>query len=146
MTAPQRVVLDTNVVVSALVFGGGAAGQIRHVWRQGLCVPLVSRATVEELIRVLGYPKFRLSAEEQHELLADYLPYAHAAVIPQPPPNVPPCRDADDLKFLELAIAGRARALVTGDADLLAVTGLARIDVVTPAQWLARMIGNAAPM
>ena len=78
-------------------------------------------------MRVLAYPKFRLSNEEQHELLADYLPYTATVRIPQPPPKVPPCRDADDLKFLELAVAGRARALVTGDADLLAVSGQASI-------------------
>ena len=88
---------------------------------------------------MLAYPKFRLSNEEQHELLADYLPYTAAVRIPQPPPKVPPCRDADDLKFLELAVAGRARALVTGDADLLAVSGPLRFEIAAPAQWLVQI-------
>jgi putative PIN family toxin of toxin-antitoxin system len=143
MTAPPRVVLDTNVVLSALVFGGGVAGRVRHVWQQSLCTPLVSRATVQELMRVLAYPKFRLSNEEQHELLADYLPYTATVRVPQPPPKVPPCRDADDLKFLELAVAGRARALVTGDADLLAVSGPLRFEIAAPAQWLAQIESSA---
>lgn len=86
MSAALRVVLDTNVVLSALVFRGGAAGQVRLAWQQGLLLPLVSSATVQELVRVLAYPKFRLSPAVQDELLADYLPYTEAVRIPQPPP------------------------------------------------------------
>lgn len=142
MTAPPRVVLDTNVVLSALVFGGGVAGQVRRCWQQGRCVPLVSTATVRELVRVLAYPKFRLSAQEQHELLADYLPLAQAVRIPAPPPQVPDCRDPQDLMFLELAQAGQAQALVTGDADLLALAGQLPCAIVTPADWLRTL---AAP-
>jgi putative PIN family toxin of toxin-antitoxin system len=137
MTAPPRVVLDTNVVLSALLFGGGPAGQVRRVWQQGLCVPLVSTATVQELMRVLAYPKFRLTADEQHELLADYLPYVRVVRIAVPPPAVPPCRDESDLPFLQLAVAGRARALVSGDADLLALKGQLACPILTVAQWLA---------
>ena len=66
-------------------------------------------------------------------MLADYLPYTATVNIPQPPPKVPPCRDAADLMFLELAVAGRARALVTGDADLLAVSGPLRFDALAGA-------------
>jgi putative PIN family toxin of toxin-antitoxin system len=139
MSAPPRVVLDTNVVLSALLFGGGAAGQVRRVWQQGLCLPLVSTATAQELVRVLGYPKFRLSAEAQHELLADYLPYAQTVRVSVPPPVVPACRDAHDLPFLELAVAGRARALVTGDADLLALAGQLRCPIVKPQDWLVTL-------
>ena len=89
MNAIVRVVLDTNVVLSALVFRGGAAGQVRQAWQRGLILPLASRATVQELVRVLAYPKFRLSQAEQDELLADYLPYAETVRIPQPPPRCP---------------------------------------------------------
>ena len=121
MSAPVRVVLDTNVVLSALVFRGGAAGQVRHAWQHGLVLPLASTATVQELVRVLAYPKFRLSKAEQDELLADFLPYAETVRIPQPPPMVPDCRDVLDLPFMHLAVAGKARALVTGDRYLLAI-------------------------
>ena len=121
MTAPVRVVLDTNVVLSALVFGGGAAGQVRRAWQQGVLQPLASTATVQELVRVLAYPKFRLSAQEQEELLADYLPYAETVRIPLPPPQVPECRDPLDAPFMHLAVAGKAQVLVSGDRDLLAI-------------------------
>ena len=121
MSAPLRVVLDTNVVLSALVFGAGTAGRLRLGWQQGAIAPLVSTATVQELIRVLAYPKFGLSRSEQDELLADYLPHTQAVRIPAPPPTVPKCRDPLDVPFMHLAVAGKAKVLVSGDRDLLAL-------------------------
>jgi putative PIN family toxin of toxin-antitoxin system len=117
--AALRVVLDTNVVLSALLFGGGPAARVRAGWQSGRFVPLASTATAQELVRVLGYPKFGLSASEQQDLLADYLPWVRAVRVPDPPPAVPACRDPLDLPFLHLAVAGRARVLVSGDRDLL---------------------------
>lgn len=119
--AVPRAVLDTNVVLSALVFGGGATAPVRQAWQAGRLQPLASTATAQELIRVLAYPKFKLTADEQRELLADYLPFAEVVTIPEPPPRVPDCRDPHDLPFLHLATAGKADLLVTGDADLLAL-------------------------
>lgn len=120
-TAAPRVVLDTNVVLSALVFGGTATARVRQAWQKGLLLPLASTATVQELMRVLAYPKFKLSADDQRELLADYLPFADVVTVPEPPRHVPDCRDPHDLSFLHLATAGKAELLVTGDADLLAL-------------------------
>ena len=121
MTAPVRVVLDTNVVLSALVFGGAAAGQVRRTWQQGALLPLASTATVQELLRVLAYPKFRLSQAAQAELLADYLPYTETMRIPQPPPPVPKCRVVLNEPFMHLAVVGKAQVLVSGDRDLVAI-------------------------
>ena len=121
MSAPVRVVLDTNVVLSALVFGGGAAGQVRRAWQRGVLLPLASTATVRELVRVLAYPKFRLSQMDQDVLLADYLPYAETVRIPRPPPHVPECRDVLDEQFMHLAVTGKAQVLVSGDKDLLVI-------------------------
>ena len=121
MSTPLRVVLDTNVVLSALVFGGGATGRVRRAWQHVTVLPLASTATVQELVRVLAYPKFRLSQAEQDELLADYLPYTETVRIPLPPPFVPACRDVLDEPFMHLAVAGKAQVLVSGDRDLLAI-------------------------
>lgn len=129
--APPRWVLDTNVVISSLVRPGGSSGRLRLAWQAGLFVPVVSATTVVELMRVLTYPKFKLTPGAQEELLADYLPWAHVAAIPRSPPPTPPCRDPDDLKFLQLAIAARADALITGDADLLATAPACRVPVLT---------------
>lgn len=124
MSAPPRVVLDTNVVLSALVFPGASAARIRDGWQGGRFVPLASTATAQELVRALAYPKFRLSVAEQQDLLADYLPWVQVVRIPEPPPPVPPCPAPFDTPFLHLAVIGKARALVSGDRDLLALAGV----------------------
>ena len=80
---------------------------------------------------MLAYPKFRLEAHEQEELLADYLPYALAVRIPSPPPAVPDCRDPLDVPFLHLALAGEAQVLVTGDRDLLMLAPRLQVPVHT---------------
>jgi putative PIN family toxin of toxin-antitoxin system len=131
------VVFDTNVLLSALVFGKGATSQLRAAWQNGRCLPLASTASVQELVRVLAYPKFRLDAAEQKELLADYLPYTEAVHVPQPPPAVPDCRDPSDVPFLHLAAAGSAVALVTGDADLLSLVRVGRCPIMSPDAFLA---------
>ncbi|QTD45524.1 putative toxin-antitoxin system toxin component, PIN family [Ottowia testudinis] len=138
MTPPApRVVLDTNVLLSALVFARGPIAGLRSAWQAGAFVPLASTATTQELIRVLAYPKFRLGQAQRQELLADYLPWAEAVTVPQPPPAVPNCRDPLDSPFLHLAVAGQAQWLVTGDADLLALAGaLPGLAIVTPAAFL----------
>ena len=134
--APRRVVLDTDVVLSALVFGGGTSARLRQAWQGSHCLQLVSTATAQELIRVLAYPKFRLTADQQRELLADYLPWAASVRIPQPPPAIPACRDPFDAPFLHLAIAGKADALVSGDKDLLALAGRGRFAILAPSAFL----------
>lgn len=116
------MVLDTNVALSALLFSG-AATRVRAGWQSGRFVPLASTATAQELVRALAYPKFQLAAEEQAELLADVVPWMQVVHIPDPPTTVPRCRDPFDVPFLQLAVAGSARALVSGDRDLLELAG-----------------------
>lgn len=116
-----RVVFDTSTVVPALLFASGRLAWLRSHWREGGCVPIISRVTTGELIRVLRYPKFGLSAEDCRELLADYLP--HCEVI-EPTKRCPcVCRDKKDQPFLDLAQSGKADLLVSGDKDLLSLAG-----------------------
>lgn len=136
MSRPPRVVLDTNLVLSALVFANGRLAALRHAWQSGTCVPLVSKATTAELIRVLAYPKFKLSDEDQQELLADYLPWCAVVRIPNPPPVTPACRDPFDQPFLQLAIAGKADYLVSGDQDVLSLARQFKCPIVTAEQFL----------
>ncbi len=108
------MVLDTHLVVSALLFPGGRPAELRRFWQQGLFTPLVSRETAAEIVRVLAYPKFRLSLEDRKVLLADYLPYTETVKIPDVAPPVPDCRDPCDVPFLMLAEVGKADIRVTG--------------------------------
>jgi putative PIN family toxin of toxin-antitoxin system len=133
---PLRVVIDTNLVLSALVFAQGRLTPLRQAWQTHRIQPLVSRVTAAELIRVLAYPKFKLTADEQQELLADYLPCCKTVRIPEPPPKTPACRDAFDVPFLQLAVAGKAQALVTGDLDLLSIAGAFACPIITAEQFI----------
>ena len=136
---PARVVLDTNVLLSALLFHAGSLSWLRGAWRSGRIRPLASRETATELIRVLAYPRFALHTGEQRDLLDDYLPFCETVVVPNPPPAVPECRDSFDRPFLELALAARADALVTGDADILVLAEAFPIPILSPVafrQWL----------
>ena len=136
MKRSPRVVLDTNVVLSALLFAKGRLTALRFAWQHAACHPLVSKATAEELMRVLTYPKFKLSAEDQHELLADYLPHCTTVLIPAKPPKTPPCRDAFDVPLLQLAVVGKADYLVSGDQDLLTLNGAIRCPIVSADAFL----------
>jgi putative PIN family toxin of toxin-antitoxin system len=131
-----RVVIDTNRILSAVVFAQGRLTPLRLAWQGKRIQPLVCKDTAAELIRVLACPKFKLSAEDQQELLADYLTCCLSVVIPNPPPVTPDCRDAFDLPFLQLAAAGYADFLITGDQDLLSITDAFTCPVLSVDQFL----------
>lgn len=127
----MRAVFDTNTVLSALVFGRRLAW-LRRAWAEGTVTPIVCRETVTELLRVLTYSKFRLDGAEREALLAEYLPFAETAHLPDTPPDLPlACRDRDDVVFLRLALASRADFLVSGDKDLTELASA--YPVVSPA-------------
>jgi uncharacterized protein len=100
-------------------------------------VPLISRATAAELARVLRYPRFGLSTEDAHELLADYLP--HCEVIERAKRCAAVCRDTNDQPFLDLAQSGRADLLVSGDQDLLTMAGQTTFLIETPEAYRRRI-------
>lgn len=143
--SPLRVVLDTNVVVSALLFANGRLRWLRHVWQQIEIVPVVNQQTTLELLHVLTYPKFHLNQAEQEELLAEYLPYCETAVFHASAP-APAVRDAADQAFLQLAIAAQVAYLVTGDADLLSLSAAnppPTVPIITPEQLRQQLSGSS---
>lgn len=135
----MRAVLDTNIVVSALLFAQGRLAPIRLAWQANAFAPLVSADTTEELIRVLSYPKFKLSSEDREELLADYLPYCTTVTMRDKAPKIPSCRDPWDLPFLQLAAHARADFLVTGDRDLLDIRDKMRFAIVTAEAFMSKL-------
>ena len=136
----MRVVFDTGTVVSALLFAHGQLAWLRAHWASGACTPLLSAATAAELTRVLAYPKFKLRADEQHELLGDYLPYVEIVARPRRCPIL--CRDPGDQPILDLAQGGGAVVLVSGDADLLSLAGQTAFDIESPAAYRQRVLGR----
>ncbi len=138
-----RVVLDTNVLMSALLFRSGRMGWLEPLWIRGRIVPLISKATGEEFIRVLDYPKFCLTSLEKRAILAAFLPHAEAVSVVSTA-GCPPCRDPHDVPFLALAHQGRADYLVTGDADLLAVRGMISYNILSPHAFRAIAEGDSS--
>ena len=141
MTRP-RLVLDTNVLLSALLFHAGSLAWLRRAWQADAIRPLASRATTEELIRVLAYPKFKLTDGNREDLLDDYLPWCETVTVPNPI-EVPDCRDPCDRPFLALALAAKADALITGDKDLLVLADSFFVPILTPTDFRKRMIAAA---
>jgi len=137
-----RVVLETNIVLSALLFTSGRLAWIRHAWQRETLKPVVCKQTVAELLRVLAYPKFKLSPSEREELLADFLPHTESVVLPVDWPALPECRDPKDHMFLVLAHTANADALVSGDGDLLSMQGQVKFPILS-AQGLAALVNPA---
>ena len=137
-----RVVLDTNVVVSSLLFRHGRLSVPRSKWQSGLFVPVASRGTMDELHRILGYRKFHLDAESIVTALALYLPYVEVYSGPVST-SAWLCRDPKDQMFLDLADAAKVDCLVTGDEDLLALEEPFRehlhCQIATPQDFLTQI-------
>jgi len=135
-----RVVLDTGVVVSALLFPSGRLPWLHESWLGGTINPIVSRITVDELIRVLAYPNFALTRDEIDSVLAAYLPFTESVTKRRKSAAaLPICDDPADQEFLRLALDGHAKALLTGDDDLLRMRGQTPFDIVTPAELKERL-------
>jgi putative PIN family toxin of toxin-antitoxin system len=132
-----RVVFDTNVVLSALLFTSGRLSWLVGHWQTGHCLPLVSRATASELMRIFAYPKFRLTADEQLEALSNYIPFCEAVEIASSCPAL--CRETKDQPLLDLAQSGKADVLVTGDADLLTLAGQTPFAIESPEDYRRRV-------
>ena len=113
----NRVVIDTNLIISALVFSQGKPAMLRRAWQHELFQPLISKATATELIRALNYPKFKLASHEQNELLADYLPWCQSVVIPNPAPKTPACKDVFARKTRDYGTAWRVLRLPSTTDD-----------------------------
>jgi putative PIN family toxin of toxin-antitoxin system len=135
-----RIVFDTSVVVSAVVLQSSQLAWLRAHWSAGACVPLVSRDTVDELIRILEYRKFRLETQRRNELLADYLPYCEIVAVIRTCSVV--CRDTKDQMFLNLAQSGKADALVSGDRDLRVLAGRTKFLIESPEEYRRRVGWN----
>lgn len=134
----RRVVVDTNVIISAALSARGAPALIlRRLIRDAQL--LFSEATFAELETRLWLPKFDpyLNLEERRALLHDLAATAHWCESPAVEGAW--CRDPTDDKFVALALATGVTRLVTGDADLLALDPLGALRVLTPAQALEEL-------
>jgi len=121
----RTLVLDTNVVLDLVVFDDPGVRRIAQAIGSGAAMPVASRACLEELRRVLDYPRLKLDAAARREAFERFRTQATLLDVPATleREGLPLCSDADDQKFLDLAWHAKAHSLVTRDKALL---GLAR--------------------
>jgi len=129
-----RVVLDTNVVVSALLFQT-TLSKIVTLWQGGAFIPVISKDTFQELQTVLAYPKFSLTPDEIRSLLeGEILPFFEVIEAVEDVKGV--CTDPADDKFLACARAASADYLVSGDKALTELKQYKSVTIIKPADFL----------
>ena len=130
----MQVVLDTNVLVSG-VFWRGPASRILELWAKDKIEVVVSPEILTEyqrLLRELERGKPAGLADAWIVFIAQHATVIHPAGHPKL------CRDPDDDKFLHCALSAGARALVSGDKDLLSMGRVDNVEILTPAAFLHR--------
>jgi putative PIN family toxin of toxin-antitoxin system len=136
----MRIVMDTNVLVSALVSHSNAPARILDLWRNGALDLLASPETLAELRRVLYYPRIRRRLRITDEQVdAFHSLVVQEAIVVEPSTVIGAFPDdPDDDKFAALAVGGEAQSIVTGDRHMLRIVSYEGIPILTPAAFLHR--------
>jgi putative PIN family toxin of toxin-antitoxin system len=136
MRVSQRIVVDTNVLISRLLQPQSVPAQaVRKARREGRL--LVSEATMDELAEVLSRSKLDryVSVEDRKQFLRQL---GRRAALVSIIYCVRECRDPKDDKFLEVALNGRADVIITGDVDLLTMHPWRGVAILSPSDYLSR--------
>ena len=136
----MRVVLDTNVVASALLWGG-TPERLIEVAGEGRLELFTSEPLLAELAGILSRPKFAEKLSRKNISAAEVVAYyrALAASIEAAPIQEARLRDPDDAAVLACAVAAHAEAIVSGDYDLLSLGSYHDIPIVSAAECLLRV-------
>lgn len=134
----MRVVLDTNVLISAVLVKSGNPVQIIKMWQAGLFDLLLSPAIYEEIERVFTYPKIQKRLQAQPDRVPGLLELLRTnGIWVEPTVQLKAVKnDESDNRQLETAVAGKADYLITGDDHLLTLGTYAGIGIVTPATFV----------
>jgi putative PIN family toxin of toxin-antitoxin system len=137
----MQVVLDANVLVSAVISSRGAPAQILRLWEEERFDVLVSQPILEELERVLHYPRIQQRYDLPEEDVASFLRFMRSgAIIVEPSDKVTVIeRDPSDNRYLECAVAGGASYIVSGDQHLLQLGEFRGIVILPPAGFLVAL-------
>ena len=131
-----RVVLDTNILVSALLFKTELSG-IVNLWKKGKIIPILSKETFAEFKAVLEYPKFSLARQEIRVIIEEeVLPYFEVIEVTDNIKGI--CRDVDDDKFVACAVSASASVdfIVSWDMDLLDIGKYKFIRIISASELL----------
>jgi len=134
----MRAVLDTNILLRALIKPEGTVGPVLGRLRQGDYVAVYSEPILDELLAKLALPrlrdKYRLDDEVTEDLVALL---ALRGELVRPARSIRICRDPHEDMFIEAALAGTAESVVSGDKDLLSLRRFEIVRFVTPRTFLA---------
>jgi putative PIN family toxin of toxin-antitoxin system len=134
----ERVVLDTNVLISAIISSKGSPAKILDLWREGAFDLVFSEETLQELINVLSRGKMlRITGINEDELnrLVSYL--RNSSIVVDSSEDIAiAIEDPDDTKFISCAVQAGAKYIVSGDHHLLDVEKFEGTAIVTPAEFL----------
>ena len=132
----MKIVIDTNVVVSALFFGGKPQELLRHAITGALDV-FVSKEIVKEYNELIKRITDKYSGKKELFSINDFL--SKCSVV-YPSRKIDICRDCDDNKFLECALEAKCLYIVSGDNDLLALKHFEDVEIVTVAEFFDRFL------
>ena len=136
----KSVVIDTNVIVSALLFGG-TPGKLIQLWKTGQIQPLISKEITEEYLQVLAYPKFNLSENEIGFLLNhEILPYFKAVKTKPGHWKTTIEDDPSDDMFIRCAVSGMCRIIISGDRHLLDLKRYDKIRILSVSLFLKELV------
>ncbi|MGH8706242.1 MAG: putative toxin-antitoxin system toxin component, PIN family [Burkholderiales bacterium] len=135
----MRIVLDSNVIISGALAPEGVPGKIVAAWREARFDLVTSLAQLEEIGRVLAYPKIRSRLKWDDERIGQFLRqlYLRAEIVELSGAQTELPRDAGDAHILACLVEAKADLLVTGDNDLLALRK--RHPIETPAEFVKRL-------
>ena len=135
----MKVVLDTNVLLSGLMFPDGIPGRIVAAWVQAEFEVTISLEQLAEIGRVLAYPKIRRILKWDDRQIEQFIKqlYVRSEVIELGTTEVEMPRDPSDMPILATLVAAKADLIVTGDRDLLALRD--RYAIETPSEFVRRL-------
>ena len=141
----MRVVIDTNVFVSALLSPQGIPAQIFHYWELNYFDLLVSQESLDELARVLHYPKIRKRLRSTEDELAQFVRlFREKSILVTRQETIRAiAADVSDNLYLEIGLSGRAYYIVSGDQHLLQIKEYRGIPIITPTEFLDYIISLA---
>lgn len=136
----MRAVVDTNILVRSIIKPQGSVGPVLQRLRRREYTLLLSRATLDELVDVLHRPRLRVKYSlTDSGLRAVIRLIVLRSELVRPSERTAVCRDPKDDMFLEVAAAGNADVIVSGDEDLLILDPYAGIPIVSPGRFLAML-------
>lgn len=135
-----RAVLDTNVLVRAFLKRRGALSPILEAFEMGLYVLVISKPILLELRETLGKRRIKMKHQLTDEAIETYaLLILSFGQLVEPEQALSVCRDPDDNRIIEAAVAGQAMYVVTGDKDLLVLESYEGIRFLRPVEFLRRL-------